>query len=1340
MILLFYSLVVSSLIFVLYYFTLKDINIQYNFQKKPTPLLVVEASSSIPVTKQKNLVWKHNSQAVSWESSTSPKGYNSSRDISVKVQASNWPTDSNKFQVLCESYGYFLNRNNHLVRWNNSSKEHWDFLEKIVNHFGTKEFEWAQRQDSMEFFKKLYNNENVDLGLLEYTLSLRAYSPTCELHRNLARSKAIEEGLYSTNDLPILIAVIYPEEVTIVVYNQNDYLDKLSFVKEKFNSVNEGNVTLDVDSLLLPGETTYSYDGADDSSVDKLVIFYANFGSTSFVTFFELLQTEKVPFVVRHLGDIHYEEALVKNKQTLLHGYGVRLDIRNIEYRAFDDSSSPSQQKSPEKQETSSEEDNIPKNSFLAGVNVSLLEQRHGTAFSKQVLVELYKKHSQFQQDQQTLPHAYQRRRLSIQASHVICSQTDALKTLQEISQNLPSYANLLSRIDIKSNDYNQEVNEFASQIKELPFVKQSLTPFVFYVNGRRIFIERPSFNVFELLQVIEEESVLVDHLYTHFGPVYFNELLQFLELGPDANYDKYNKNSSNEDMSDDDKDDGEVDDYDTDTDEMEPSTDGQSKLRIDVGRTSPYTKPILYLNNIERDEQYYQYPPQLQNLLFGSYYVRRNLIHLMIVLDPFQVSSKDLIVLNIAQEFVFEKGLPIRFGVIFVNLDEEEEEENGKVKMYEILYLYQLLLKEYDSTMVMSCLIQFFTILETKDERMSKEEVWELHNSFSHLRSSIRKKLFAKDLQDVKSHYFDNVVEFVKAKNIQPHASFMNGLPFNTARNSKQELTQKFHYIVQNDISLIVNSMMQGLISDHSPRSLYSFLLKGNNVYKKYHSLLTETSQEDKIYLDTPLNMTIITNDNKESNFLEYYIITARLDLNSLQGWKLAKEFVELMQDTSLKDAWIGYTILPIQTNSSKQTMSQLYYCSQQKIFSQKDLLKFIQIAMNFFDSGKSLNEFVEGEKDNYAFLKTTSEVCENLQDFDYTFIGNNLLSVNGRTTVISTVSKTDLELLHELESSRTRFISSLLKPHFPTNVELALQVDKFATFFSKFDGSKFEPKRKQVKRTNISLLLDNLFKEKKNPLEFQWNRKDSQRKVSVTVVLDPLTEATQRVTPLLVAIRDHLKLPLRLILSPRLELNSEDSLPISSYYRFVANPFLSQPEANFRNLPWNHVLTLRMDVPEPWNVQQSYAIQDTDNLRCSDLLGCGDYAFQITRLAESNKDGSKTIIVDQEEILHDVSKVSYELNSLLFFGQCYDRKGGDPPNGLQLTLRPLGDVEKGSEADEVEIFQNSFMQTTLKKDAPKDYSDTLVMKNLGYWQLRANPGVWLLQIAKKFQRSRHV
>jgi len=61
------------------------------------------------------------------------------------------------------------------------------------------------------------------------------------------------------------------------------------------------------------------------------------------------------------------------------------------------------------------------------------------------------------------------------------------------------------------------------------------------------------------------------------------------------------------------------------------------------------------------------------------------------------------------------------------------------------------------------------------------------------------------------------------------------------------------------------------------------------------------------------------------------------------------------------------------------------------------------------------------------------------------------------------------------------------------------------------------------------------------------------------------------------------------------------------------------------------------------------------------------------------------------------------YELEHLILEGHCFDQATGSPPRGLQLTL--------GTPLNPIQV-------------------DTIVMANLGYLQLKANPGSWILRL----------
>lgn len=75
-------------------------------------------------------------------------------------------------------------------------------------------------------------------------------------------------------------------------------------------------------------------------------------------------------------------------------------------------------------------------------------------------------------------------------------------------------------------------------------------------------------------------------------------------------------------------------------------------------------------------------------------------------------------------------------------------------------------------------------------------------------------------------------------------------------------------------------------------------------------------------------------------------------------------------------------------------------------------------------------------------------------------------------------------------------------------------------------------------------------------------------------------------------------------------------------------------------------------------------------------------------------------------------------------------------PPNGLQLTLdRSTLSNPSETEPSTAEIDSDGELQIVDVNHvaAKREHTDTLVMKTVGYWQLRGNPGVWDLRIAEK-------
>ena len=226
------------------------------------------------------------------------------------------------------------------------------------------------------------------------------------------------------------------------------------------------------------------------------------------------------------------------------------------------------------------------------------------------------------------------------------------------------------------------------------------------------------------------------------------------------------------------------------------------------------------------------------------------------------------------------------------------------------------------------------------------------------------------------------------------------------------------------------------------------------------------------------------------------------------------------------------------------------------------------------------------------------------------------NFYVANGRVYIPiddTPISISDINMLLNLEVNTSNPITNLLLPHLlPTSSEngndeinghiVHHAIGTLASILNEIMSTSSSSSDSQY----VAATFDSMQTGNENPLHLSWNEDSSSSssstrnlQVKVSVILDPLTEPTQRAAPLLLAIRDYLKLPLRLILAPRKTVQNDALL--SSYYRFVADPTAvpdtNPPEASFQNLPTNHLLTLRMDVPELWDVQQAHAVQDADN-----------------------------------------------------------------------------------------------------------------------------------------------
>ncbi|KAJ5174782.1 UDP-glucose:glycoprotein glucosyltransferase 1 [Penicillium canariense] len=182
----------------------------------------------------------------------------------------------------------------------------------------------------------------------------------------------------------------------------------------------------------------------------------------------------------------------------------------------------------------------------------------------------------------------------------------------------------------------------------------------------------------------------------------------------------------------------------------------------------------------------------------------------------------------------------------------------------------------------------------------------------------------------------------------------------------------------------------------------------------------------------------------------------------------------------------------------------------------------------------------------------------------------------------------------------------------------------------------------------------------------------------INVAAVLDPASEPAQRWLPILKVLSELAGVQLKIFLNPKDELKE---LPVKRFYRYVlesepsftADGSLSRPGASFTGVPVEALLTLGMDVPTSWLVAPKESVYDPDNIKLSTLK------------AGANVDAI------------------YALEHILIEGHSRDVTTNSPPRGVQLVL--------GTE------------------DNPH-FADTIIMANLGYFQFKAQPGLWQINL----------
>uniref|UniRef100_A0A672JQ03 UDP-glucose ceramide glucosyltransferase-like 1 n=1 Tax=Salarias fasciatus TaxID=181472 RepID=A0A672JQ03_SALFA len=698
----------------------------------------------------------------------------------------------------------------------------------------------------------------------------------------------------------------------------------------------------------------------------------------------------------------------------------------------------------------------------------------------------------------------------------------------------------------------------------------------------------------------------------------------------------------------------------------------------------------ILWMNDIENDPMYHSWPTAVQELLRATFpgvirQIRRNFFNLVLFLDPLQEESVELVKLA---ELFYRHKIPLRIGFVFVvnTKDEIDGFSDAGVGFYRLL---NYIADEYDLSQALMSMISVINAGET----LSADTV-----------TAFLKKKFPKASPErilgVESEYDDRRKDgavFYKKSGLGalPLALF-NGVPLSPDEMDPEELETILLQRIMDTTTAFQRAVFMGQLTEGS--DVVDYLMEQANVVPRMNPLILSDNRKYLDFTAKPGDLRSSSDNSFWSFILDDDGMTAVTmwiagDFETVSGRKL------LLNALKHVKASPGVRVGVIDNPSEKpwEDKTVLYRAIWASLITQKNkaaaefVLKLMkEESSQLLQQGTKMKDLLMQGMDVDAFEKKFNTLEVDFIRSQQLFCQDVLKLGPGQRAVISNgrilgpfeeqedFTVEDFHLLEKitLRGSAEKVKASVkqmgMKPKHAS--ELVMKVDALLTAAPKGEARRDVHFHKDNHRWEMSLqpLGEGLHSHSvvKN-LEIVF--------YDVVAIVDPLTREAQKISPLLIVLSQVVNVRLQVFMNCRAKLSE---MPLKSFYRFVlesdviflANETVSPgPVARFSELPESPLLTLNMITPESWMVQAVRSPHDLDNIHLQEVSG--------------------------------VVTAEFELEHLLLEGHCFDLSTGQPPRGLQFTLG---------------MSQDPLMY------------DTIVMANLGYFQLKANPGAWTLRLRK--------
>uniref|UniRef100_A0A8D3E204 UDP-glucose ceramide glucosyltransferase-like 1 n=1 Tax=Scophthalmus maximus TaxID=52904 RepID=A0A8D3E204_SCOMX len=1033
---------------------------------------------------------------------------------------------------------------------------------------------------------------SVQVNMLKFALSLRAYSATVNSFQQIASNESPPSGcsaFVSIQGVKTCDDVIFEALLETAPERPKPYLFK--------------------------GD--HKYPGSNPDG--PVVILYAEFGKPDFQRLHQVVSSKVreglVTYVLRHYV------ANPSGKKVYLSGYGVELAIKNQEYKAKDDTQ------------------------VQEGLQPSVCFFLNRTLYPdiKEQLKEL-RKHLVESTNEMAPLKVWQMQDLSFQtAARILAAPAvEALSVMRDLSQNFPTKARSITKT-VVSSEIRKEIGENQKVCVRLSIRTLGLQPgdSALFINGLHIDLDTQ--DIFSLrfrLTAFKSKSLICSW--------------------------------------------------------------AQAAISSSIPSLNTLFFSFLkWINNLETDHRYSSWPYNVQELLRPTFpgvirQIRKNFHNLVMILEPTQESAAEL--LGVAEMF-YANNIPLRIGLVFVVSDEDDIDGMQDAGVA-LVRAYNYISDEVDSQSAFEAVISMFNQVPIGGQLSVGDVVKVLEKRFPYVEVS--------SVLGADSTYDSNRKEsraYYQQTGVGPLPVVMyNGIPYPREQLDPDELETVTMQKILETTTLYQRAVYLGELA--TDQDVVDFIMNQPNVVPRINPRVLSTS---RTYLDLSDSNNYFTDDyarfstldikekstavansmnymtKKDDGYVRPVTFWVVGDFDKPSGRQLLYDAIRHMKTSN--NVRLGMISNPSDALSAETSRVARAVWAAMQTQSANNAKNFItkmakEETATALQKGVDIGEFAgmdvslfksAYDSPKFDFLLSHAAYCRDVLKLKK---GQRAVISNGRVIVSSTpeeevFNQDDFLLLESiiLKTSGERIKMCLV---LQVNAGFSLRASDLVM---KVDALLSSQPKGDARQCIFDFVINSLIVGS----AVKIRPKEGDVYFDVVAVVDPVTRDAQKLSPLLLVLKQLVNVNLRVFMNCQSKLSD---MPLKSIYRYVLEPevtfrsdssFSPGPMAKFLDMPQSPLFTLNLNTPESWMVESVHTRYDLDNIYLEEV--------------------------------ENIVAAEYELEHLLLEGHCFDVSSGQPPRGLQFTL--------GTASEPVIV-------------------DTIVMANLGYFQLKANPGAWMLKLRK--------